>query len=132
MNYTKYSGYFLIGTGVIHSIIGVLLGWPTLVSMHESGWLASTIVNGEMAFNREAILWFLTLGAFWIVFGLCLQKMIDQGFIPPRSLGWGFIVIAAVLIIIVPVSGAYFFLIQGALILMPSRDEQLVAAETTA
>jgi len=130
MNYTKYSGYFLIGTGVIHSIIGVLLGWPTLVSMHESGWLASTIVNGEMAFNREAILWFLTLGAFWIVFGLCLQKMIDQGFIPPKSLGWGFIVIAAVLIIIVPVSGAYFFLIQGTLILMPSKNEDLGAAET--
>lgn len=114
----KYSGYLLTFTGVIHTIIGLMIGWPILIEMHNAGWLASTIVDGEMMFNREAITWFLLAGLFWILFGLTLQSAISQGFNPPKSLGWGFAAIGAVVAIIMPVSGAYLFIVQGVIILV--------------
>ncbi len=119
MNYTKYYGNLLMVTGVIHYLIGLVMDWSTLIDMHHSGWFSSTIVDDHMLFDREAILWFLTLGAFWIIFGWTLQKMIEQDFKIPASLGWGFIAIA--LIIIVPASGAYLFLNQGVLILIADK-----------
>ncbi len=121
MNWTKYSGYYLSATGLIHSVIGVIMGWSILVLMHEHGWFASTIVNGQMLFDREAILWFLSLGAFWIVLGLAMQSALDQGFKLPASLGWGFLLLGAVLIVIVPQSGAYLLVVQGVLIIFGDR-----------
>jgi len=127
MNWTKYSGYYLCATGVLHNVIGVILGWPILVLMNQHGWLASTVINGQMLFDREAILWFLSLGAFWVVLGLALQSALDQGFKLPRYLGWGFALLAAVLIIIVPQSGAYLLLVQGGLIIL--GDKRQIAGE---
>jgi len=116
MNTIKHSGYFLVATGIIHNLIGLVLGWNVLVEMHQYGWFASTVVEGEMLFNREAIIWFILSGTFWIVFGLTLQKSITQGFVPPVSLGWSFVVIGIVVAIIMPVSGAYLFIVQGGLL----------------
>ncbi|MBQ4861593.1 hypothetical protein J8L98_07810 [Pseudoalteromonas sp. MMG013] len=118
MNLTKYSGYALFFTGVLHTMIGVILGWPTLLEMHDSGWFSATITNGEMNFKREAITWFLLTGAFWITFGHVLQTMIKQGLKVPLQLGWSFIFLGTITAYIMPVSGAYLFIIQGALIVL--------------
>lgn len=118
MKAMKYSGYFLVFTGIIHNLIGLALGWQSLVGMHQDNWFASTIVNGEMIFQREAIVWFLLTGFFWILFGLMLQKALKEGFTPPLSLAWGFITIGIVVAIIMPVSGAYLFIIQGVILLV--------------
>ncbi len=125
MNWTKYSGYFLAATGVFHNIIGVILTWPFLVDMHHSGWWATTMVDNQILFEREATLWFITVGFFWILFGLTLQKILDQGVKLPEMLGWGFILIAILLIIIIPISGAYLFLLQGVLILMAAKSSSV-------
>ena len=132
MNWTKYSGYYLCATGVIHNIIGVIMGWPILALMHQHGWFASTVIDGQMLFDREAILWFLTLGAFWIVLGLALQSALDQGFKLPAALGWGFLLLAAVLIVIVPQSGAYLFVVQGVLIILGDKSSHSISLEATA
>jgi len=112
----KYSGHFLIITGIIHNLIGLIMGWPILVSMHQESWYASTVLDGQMLFDREAIIWFITSGTFWIAFGLTLKKLLAEGFIPPSSLGWSFIIIGIALVVIMPVSGAYLFIVQGALL----------------
>jgi len=112
----KYSGHFLIATGIIHNLIGLLMGWPILTAMHQEAWFASTVLDGNMLFDREAIIWFLTSGTFWIAFGLTLKKLLAEGFIPPSSLGWSFIAIGMALVIIMPASGAYLFVLQGALL----------------
>lgn len=109
----KYSGYYLIATGIIHSLIGFALGWNILLAMHQDKWFASTVINDQMLFDREAIIWFILSGVFWILFGLMLQKALNEGFTPPMSLAWGFIVIGIVVAIIMPISGAYLFIIQG-------------------
>jgi len=116
----KYSGYYLVFTGVIHNLIGLVLGWQSLIGMHQDNWFASTIVNDQMIFQREAIVWFLLTGFFWILFGLMLQKALKEGFTPPLSLAWGFITIGIVAAIIMPVSGAYLFIVQGGILLFGS------------
>lgn len=117
----KYSGHFLTATGIIHSIIGLLMGWPILLEMHDAHWFSSTMVNGEVLFDREAITWFLLAGIFWILFGITLQQAIAQGFVPSASLGWGFLIIGSGLVIIMPLSGAYLFIIQGAILIIGQR-----------
>lgn len=114
----KYSGYYLTFTGVIHSLIGLMMGWPVLIEMHNAGWFASTIVEGQMMFDRSAITWFILAGLFWVLFGMTLQSAISQGFNPPKSLGWGFVIIGAVIAFIMPVSGAYLFIVQGIILLI--------------
>jgi len=114
----KYSGYYLIATGVIHSLIGLALGWNILLDMHQDNWFASTVINNEMLFDREAIVWFILSGVFWILFGLMLQKALNEGFTPPLSLAWGFVLIGIITAIIMPISGAYLFFIQGVILLL--------------
>lgn len=113
----KYSGYYLVATGIIHSIIGLALGWNILQAMHQDNWFASTMLGDQVLFDREAISWFLLSGFFWILFGLMLQKALNEGFIPPLSLAWGFILIGTIVAIIMPISGAYLFIIQGFILL---------------
>jgi len=114
----KYSGHFLTFTGVIHTLIGLMMGWPFVLEMHNSGWFDSTIVDGQMLFDRTAICWFLFTGLFWVIFGVTLQSVISQGFNPPKFLGWGFVVMGVVVAIIMPASGAYLFIIQGVILLI--------------
>ena len=114
----KYSGYYLIATGILHSVIGLILGWETLLAMHQDNWLASTMIGDQILFDREAISWFLLSGFFWILFGLMLQKALDEGFIPPVSLAWGFVLIGILVAIIMPISGAYLFIVQGVILLL--------------
>jgi hypothetical protein len=118
---TKYSGYYLLFTGLIHNILGLTFGWPVLLEMHNEGWLATTIVNGQMQFDREAIVWFLNAGCFWMMFGWLLQKALEQGFTPPKSLGWGFVIIGIVYVVIMPISGAYLFVVQGGILIYGSN-----------
>lgn len=120
----KYSGYYLVATGVIHNLIGLMMGWSTLVEMHQAGWFASTVSNGEMLFNREAITWFLLTGSFWILFGLTLQKVITEGFTPPKSLALGLIIISTIIAIIMPISGAYLIILQGIILYKGISNKQ--------
>ena len=122
MKLIQYSGYYLVATGMIHNLLGVLLGWDTLNDMHRLGWFSSTVVEGRMLFDREAISWFLISGCFWVLFGLLLQKALDHGVVPPTSLGWGFVVMGAVVAFIMPVSGAYLFIIQGGILIYGRRQ----------
>ncbi|WP_438463227.1 DUF6463 family protein [Marinomonas sp. PE14-40] len=127
----KYSGYYLIATGILHSVIGLILGWETLLAMHQDNWLASTMIGDQILFDREAISWFLLSGVFWILFGLMLQKALDEGFIPPVSLAWGFILIGIIVAIIMPVSGAYFFIIQGIVLLLGCKAKKRLRSLAT-
>jgi len=127
----KYSGYYLIATGILHSAIGLILGWETLLAMHQDNWLASTMAGDQILFDREAISWFLLSGIFWILFGIMLQKALDEGFIPPVSLAWGFILIGIIVAIIMPVSGAYFFIIQGIVLLLGCKSKKRLRSLAT-
>lgn len=109
----KYSGYYLLFTGIIHNLIGFAMGWPVIIDMHQDGWFNAIEGNGHIMFDRSAISWFLITGFFWMMFGWMLQKAIEQGFTPPLSLAYSFIIIGAVVAYLMPISGAYLFIVQG-------------------
>ena len=117
MQLTKYSGYILCATAILHTTVGLIFGWSTLADMHQIGWFSSTIIHGEMNYQREAITWFWVTGFFWMTLGLTLQTAINQGFSLPSQLGWSFTLIGIGLAYIMPESGAYLFIVQGGLIL---------------
>lgn len=117
MKLMKYSGYYLVVTGVYHTLMGGYYGWQPLVNMHNEYWFSSVFLNDKPIFDRLAIIWFLIAGFMMIILGLCLQKALKEGFIPPLSLAWGLIIIGISLIFLSPFSSAYLLLAQGFILL---------------
>jgi len=117
MKLIKYSGYYLVITGVLHSIIGCVLRWPTLMEMHNENWFSSGFLNNVPLFDRLSAIWFLSAGLMMIILGLTLQKALKEGFVPPLSLAWGILLIGLALVFLIPVSGAYLLIIQGFILL---------------
>lgn len=120
MRATKYSGYYLIATGVIHNTIGLIMGWSILVGMHQAGWWNTVEAGGEINFARSAILWFLVLGFFWMLLGYLMQQWLRHSRQPlPALLGWGMLAAGLLVAFVLPASGAWLFIPQGLLILWP-------------
>lgn len=122
MKLMKYSGYYLVATGIFHCLIGTYYGWQSLVNMHNDHWFSSIFINDEPIFDRLAIVWFLISGVMMIMLGLFLQKALKEGFIPPLSLAWGLIAIGIVLVFLSPFESAYLLLIQGFILLFGIPD----------
>lgn len=122
MKLMKYSGYYLVLTGIFHCLIGIYYGWQPLVNMHNDHWFSSIFINDEPIFDRLAIVWFLISGVMIIMLGLFLQKALQEGFIPPLSLAWGLIIIGIILVFLSPFETAYLLLIQGFILLFGIPD----------
>lgn len=120
----KYSGYYLLLTGIIHNLLGLAMGWPILLEMHQDGWFNAIEAEGKMLFERSAISWFLITGFFWMMFGWMLQKAIEKGFTPPLSLAYSFVVIGSAVAYLMPVSGAYLFIVQGIILWFGIKKHQ--------
>ncbi len=120
MQAIKFSGYYLLATGVIHSAVGLIMGWSILVGMHQAGWWNTVEAGGQINFARSAILWFLVLGFFWMLLGYLMQQWLRYSDRPlPALLGWGMLAAGVLVAFILPVSGAWLFIPQGLLILWP-------------
>lgn len=128
MKLQQYSGWYLVGTGSIHSLLGVIMGWPMLTGMHRDGWWNTIEPNGEINFARSAIAWFLMVGFTWIALGYLMQRWIELTRQPlPRPLGWIFLAMGSAMAWVLPVSGAWLFLPQGLAILLAARPQQEIA-----
>ncbi len=126
MQLWRYSGLLLIGTGVIHNMIGIILGWDFLAVMASEGlWnTAEQSVLPGMLHTRAELLWFLMLGFAWIMIGALLHGHIRSQQTPPAKLyGWALFMKGIVIAILLPASGAWLFLPQG-LILMTARIDK--------
>ncbi|MDQ2078381.1 DUF6463 family protein [Marinimicrobium sp. ABcell2] len=122
MNATRFSGYYLIATGVIHNTLGLVMGWDILAGMHQDGWWNTIEAGGQINFARSAIAWFLLVGFFWMLLGYLMQQWVRHSNRPlPASLGWGMLAAGVSVAIVLPVSGAWLFIPQGLLILWPHR-----------
>ncbi|MCF6257861.1 MAG: DUF6463 family protein [Gammaproteobacteria bacterium] len=125
MRLWQYSGLFLIGTGVIHNLIGFVAGWDMLVGMvYEGLWNTVTVPIADGAqHTRAELLWFLMLGFAWMMVGTLLHGNIQRQKIPPAT-SWGWILFAQGLFIavVLPASGAWLFLPQGLIIIFANRQ----------
>lgn len=118
---SKYSGIYLIITGVIHNAIGFVMGWSILVGMHQEGWFNTVESSAGIQFDRSAILWFLLLGFFWMLLGYLMHEWLKRTKdILPATLGYAFILFGGITCVLLPASGAWLFLPQGLVIVLDS------------
>ena len=74
MKLWKYSGTFLVITGVIHTVYALLLGKEDFTDMIKDGLINST----DDSYSRAFALWFLVCGIILILWGLTLQYYIKK------------------------------------------------------
>jgi Na+/proline symporter len=74
MNLSRNSGYLLLATGVIHNLLGFIMGKDVVVQILNSGVINS--INTEM--DRNAIFWFLFSGFMMMILGKLMQDYIKH------------------------------------------------------
>ena len=110
----KYSGIFLIATGILHNLIGFILRWDIFLDIIDSGvW--NTIFSHD---DRSSFFWLISSGFFWIVLGHALHYYIKKHNSPvPKIIGWYLLGFAVIVVISMPTTGGWLFFPQAYIIL---------------
>ena len=112
-------GQLLMGTGVLHTVLGVLGFRRTLVEIHRARYLDTIGRDPE----RNAALWCLTTGALLVALGQLARSTQERTGEVPRSLGWSLLAIAVPGVVLLPVSGFWLVLGQALLLLFGARPK---------
>jgi hypothetical protein len=120
MNLSKNTGNLLIATGILHNVIGFVMGWSVLTEIAKSGLVNS--INDEI--DRNAIFWFLFGGFLMMILGKLMQDYLKAEAQLPRSLGVGMLALSVIGCIMMPVSGFWLVVPQAILILRPNRKRR--------
>ena len=117
----KYSGIFLVATGIFHSVVGIALCKDYLWAIVKDGlWDA---LGGDV--YRELSFWFLVCGIFIIILGHLLHVYIKKEQKPaPIVLGYYLLGLSVIGCIIEPVSGFWVFPPQAVIILFANRSDK--------
>ena len=118
IKYWKYSGIFLIATGILHTIVGLALGKDVCLEIIRDG-LINAVAND---YAREAIFWFLICGIFIILLGQVLHIYIKKEQKPaPLSFGYSLLILTILGCIVEPFSGFWLFLPQALIIIFANK-----------
>ncbi|MFS1516306.1 DUF6463 family protein [Bacillus sp. SM2101] len=114
MKLWKLSGILLIGTGILHTIVGLIIGWGVLGEIVKEG-IFNTVGT---QYDRNAAVWFLLCGIFWVIIGQFMHLYVKERQQPlPRFIGWYFLIIGILGVFISPVSGFWLFIPQALIII---------------
>lgn len=123
IQFWKYSGTFLVITGVIHTLYALFLGKDAFAEIINDGLIN---VTGEIH-SRAFAFWFLVCGIILILWGQTLQFYIKKEQKPaPMFLGYCILVFAVVGCIVEPISGFWLFLPQALVIIAANRKRKIV------
>ena len=115
----RYSGTFLVITGIIHTILALFLGKDAFAEIINDGVIN---VTGEIL-SRAFALWFLVCGIILILWGQTLQYYIKKEQKPaPLFIGYCILVFAVVGCIVEPISGFWLFLPQALIIIAANKE----------
>lgn len=121
MKLWKFSGIFLVVTGVIHTIYALLMGKEAFAEMFRNGLINSASDN----YSRAFALWFLVCGIILILWGQTLQYYIKKEQKPaPLFLGYSILVFAVAGCIVEPISGFWLFLPQALIIIAANKKSR--------
>ena len=118
MKLWKYSGIFLIATGILHTIVSIALGYEAHLEIitDRSIDVTSTDTWHSFAF------WFFICGIFIIFLGQVLHYYIKREQKPaPLSFGYGLLILTIFGCIIAPISGFWLFLPQALIIIVANK-----------
>ena len=103
------SGRLLMGTALVHMLLGIVLFWQPVRNIVMSG-----VINGITPhYDRGMVFWFLFFGVLLWILGQTTQWMETKYNDLPRSLGWGLLGLAVVGILFIPISGFWLVLPQA-------------------
>jgi hypothetical protein len=143
----SWTGEALIGCGVLHTLVGVLLGWPALreiasrrvinsayqVDFHTlphygyPDWVTGFVRDGG---DVPRVVWFLWSGFPWMMLGYWARRLErGTGESMPEWLGWSLLVYAGAALLLLPVSG--FWLVASvavyAIVIARSAETRRIA-----
>ena len=110
MNHARISGTLLVITGCLHTLIGVVDGYPLLAAMLGEGLVGTATASLE----RQMLFWFLVSGAALILTGV-LALGYDRAL--PASFGWGLLLLSVVGALLLGPSGFLLIIPQAVYIL---------------
>ncbi len=114
----RYSGIFLVITGILHTVVALLLGKDAFSEIIRDGLINAVAINCE----REQAFWFLICGIFLIFFGHVLHYYIKKEQKPaPLFFGYQMLVLAILGCIIEPISGFWLFIPQAIIIIVANK-----------
>ncbi|MCI3918872.1 DUF6463 family protein [Paenibacillus sp. TRM 82003] len=120
-------GLLLALTGLLHSVIGLILFWDALLPIVTEG-LWNTMKEGD--WERLNAFWFMMFGFLLILIGYMVSWVLKQTQLrPPAAVGWSILAIGIIGAVIMPISGFWLVLPQAWLLLrgesFPSDDKKL-------
>jgi len=114
----KYSGIFLVATGILHTVVAIVLGKEAFMKIVQEGLYNVTSLD----FEREFAIWFFVCGIFVILLGQVIHYYIKKEQQPaPLSFGYSLLVFTIFGCIIEPGSGFWLFLPQALIIIFAHR-----------
>lgn len=118
MKIGKYSGLFLIITGMLHTIIAFILHWKTYLTIINDGLINA--IGRE--YDRAFAFWFLVCGVLIILLGQTLHYYQKREKKPaPLFLGYSMLIFAVIGCIINPISGFWLFIPQALIIIIANK-----------
>ena len=119
MKLWKYSGIFLIATGLLHTVFAIALGWKAFWAIIQNGVFN---LPTEVDYERGFAVWFFICGIFIILLGQVLHYYIKRDQKPaPLSFGYSLLVLTIFGCIVEPGSGFWLFIPQALIIIFANR-----------
>ncbi len=122
MKLWKYSGIFLWITGIIHIVVGFIIGKDIYADMLRDGLINSMQNN----FTRGFAFWFFLFGVLLILYGYTLQYNIEREQKPsPAHVGYSLLAVGIFGCLVEPVSGFWLVLPQALIIIVANRKSSV-------
>ena len=115
-----WRGKSLFAIGVIHNVVGFLIGYQILGEMLREG-LFNTITEQH---DRNAVFWFIFSGFALMLFGATVDWMERSVKDLPRFLGPSFLVLTVVGAFIMPESGFWLLFVPSIGMLVRGQRER--------
>ena len=121
MRIWRYSGIFLIATGILHTTVAIILGKEAFLEIIRDGIINVTSHD----YTRAFAFWFLICGIFVILLGQFLHYYIKKEKKPaPLSFGYSLLALTFFGCIVEPVSGFWLFLPQALIIILANKTNK--------
>jgi uncharacterized membrane protein YecN with MAPEG domain len=120
MKIWKYSGIFLVATGILHTLVAIALGIEVFSEIIRDGLI--NVISQD--YTRAFAFWFLICGIFVILLGQVLHYYLKREQKPaPLFLGYSMLILTIFGCIVEPVSGFWLFLPQALIIIVANKKK---------
>jgi hypothetical protein len=120
VKFWKYSGLFLIATGILHTIVAIAIGKDAFLKIIQDGLYNVTWPDYPRAFA----VWFFICGIFIILLGQVVHYYIKKEQKPaPLSFGYSLLIFTIFGCIVEPGSGFWLFLPQALIIIFANKKK---------